>query len=83
MLPFYGWGSTISWLQWHFEETAYFFTQSPQEFMLTYWTGEMFGFLNSDRSFYMGQIFSQFSWVGALTISGIGHFPNETNQLHK
>ena len=34
MAPFYGWGSTVSRLQSHYEETVYFLPLSPQEFLV-------------------------------------------------
>ena len=33
MAPFYGWGSTVSRLQSHYEETVYFVPLSPREFL--------------------------------------------------
>ena len=32
--PFYGWGSTVSRLQSHHEETIYFFPLGPQDFLV-------------------------------------------------
>ena len=34
MLPFYGWGSTASRLQSHYEETVYFLPLSSQKFLV-------------------------------------------------
>ena len=34
MVPFYGWGSTVSRLQSHYEETVYSLPLSPQEFLV-------------------------------------------------
>ena len=34
MAPIYGWGSTVSRLQNHFEETVYFLQCSSQEFLV-------------------------------------------------
>ena len=38
MGPFPGWGSTISKLQCHYEETFYFLPLSPQEYIVLSWT---------------------------------------------
>ena len=37
MAPFYGWGSTVSRLQSHYEENAYFLPFSSQEFLAFNW----------------------------------------------
>ena len=34
IVPFYGWGSTVSRLQSHYEETVYFLPLGPQEFLV-------------------------------------------------
>ena len=34
MVPFYGWGSTVSRLQSHYEETVYILPLSPQEYLV-------------------------------------------------
>ena len=34
MAPFYGWGLTFSRLQSHYEETVYFLTLCPQEYLV-------------------------------------------------
>ena len=36
MAPFYGWGSTVSSLQSHFEETVGFLPLSSQDFLVTF-----------------------------------------------
>ena len=38
MTPFYLWGSTVSRVQIHYEETVYFLPLSPQEVLLFIWT---------------------------------------------
>ena len=35
--PFYGWSSTVSRLQSHFEEATYFLPLSPQKFLAHIW----------------------------------------------
>ena len=37
MTPFYGWGSTVSRLQSHYEETVYFLPFSSQEILVLNW----------------------------------------------
>ena len=38
VVPFYGWDSTFSRLQSHYEETVYFLQLSPQEFLVLIWS---------------------------------------------
>ena len=38
MTPFYGWGSTASRLQSHFEETVYFLQPSSQKVLVLIWS---------------------------------------------
>ena len=38
MASFYGWGSTISRLHSYYEETVYFSSLSPQEFLVLIWS---------------------------------------------
>ena len=50
MVPFHGWGSTVSRLQNHYEETVYFLPPSPQEDPDTHLTdlGMMKGCVNPE-----------------------------------
>ena len=43
MAPFYGWGSTASRLQSHFEEAVYFLSPSAQEVLVLIDLGRMKG----------------------------------------
>ena len=38
MVPFYGWGSTVSKLQSHYEETVYFLPLSSQNILVLIWS---------------------------------------------
>ena len=38
MAPFYGWDSSVSRPQSHYEETIYFLTLSPQKFQVLIWS---------------------------------------------
>ena len=38
MTPFYGWGSTVSRLQSHYEETIYFLPLNSQKYLVLIWS---------------------------------------------
>ena len=43
MVPFYGWGSTASRIQWHYKETVYYLPQVPRNS----WYSQYQGYLDS------------------------------------